>query len=85
MASLFAPLPSADLGVATEISRMQAVIDSLQSELARLRGSSAVGAGQRRRIDVRVATCKKTGLEGGGSMQFLVLTSGAGASGRDGS
>ena len=41
MASPFAP-PSAGLCVAMEISRMQAIIDSLQGELARLRGSSAV-------------------------------------------
>ena len=45
MASPFAPPPSAGLGVSTEISRMQAIIDSLQGELARFRGSSAVGSG----------------------------------------
>ena len=45
MASPFARPPSAGLGVSTEMSRMQAIIDSLQGELARLRGSSAVGSG----------------------------------------
>ena len=45
MASPFEPPPSAGFGVSTEISRMQAIIDSLQGELARLRGSSAVGSG----------------------------------------
>ena len=56
MASPFAPPPSAGLCVSTEISLIHAFIDSLQGELARLRGSSAVGSGANwRRIDVRVA------------------------------
>ena len=58
--AMASPFSSAGLGVATEISRMQAIIDSFQGELARLRGSSAVGYWRKwRRIDVRVATCQE--------------------------
>ena len=86
MPSLFAPRHVPNVGVATEISRMQAIIDSLQGELTRLRGSAGAGAGvceDEPMTDLPHA--KKTRLEGGGVSKFLALTSGAGAaSGRDG-
>ena len=72
MASPFAPPPSAGLGVVTEISRMQAIIDSLQGELARLRGSSAVGSGANGdELMSELPLPKKSRSEGGGSTEIL--------------
>ena len=50
MPSPFAPPPVQSVGVATEISGMQGIIDSLQDELTRLRG-------MRRRTHDGFATC----------------------------
>ena len=72
MPSPFAPPPVPSAGVATEISRMQAIIDRLQDELTRLRGSGGAGAGiceDEPMMDLPHA--KKTRLEGGGGQQFL--------------
>ena len=77
MPSPFAPPPVPSAGVATEISRMQAIIDRLQDELTRLRGSGGAGAGiceDEPMMDLPHA--KKTRLEGGGGSSFLALTSG---------
>ena len=70
MPSPFAPPPVPSTGVATEISRMQAIIDSLH-------GSGGAGAGaceDEPMMDLPHA--KKTRLEGGGGSKFLALTSG---------
>ena len=77
MPSPFAPPPVPSAGVATEISRMQAIIDSLQAELTRLRGSVGAGAGaceDEPMMDLPHA--KKTRLEGGAGSKFLAVTSG---------
>ena len=65
MASPSAPFSSASLGVATEL------IDSLQGELARLPGSSAIGSGANG-DELMFELPQNTRLEAGGSMQFLV-------------
>ena len=77
MPSPFAPPPVPSAGVATEISRMQAIIDSLQAELTRLRGSGGAGAGACEDEPMMgLPHAKKTRLEGGGGSKCMALTSG---------
>ena len=91
MPSPFAPLSAPPVpGVVTEISQMQTIIDGLQDELAKLRGSSGVGLGANEddpmMSDLPHATKFRWSVGGDGSKPLLALTSGAvSASGRDGS